>query len=440
MIRIFRFLIPARVLTLFISEALLIFGSYAIASFYLSDLAGSVFLFETDWLLLLIPVCVILLGFYFTDLYTELRVRSLTVLLQQLSVAVGFALIAEAFLSYLALDWVLPARIAIAGSLLSVAVLLIWRRIFSAAIQSGVAGRRLLFLGISPSVEHLSQHLQRHPELGMTPIGYFDDGNPAMVATALPLVGSLKNLLPGIDDYKPNWIVVANRQQVGPEWVDAFLRLRFGGIDAADVAGFYETNLARLCLAEMRPSDVFFSENLRPNQFSLNLQSMYSMLLALLLAPLVFPLIGILALLVKASSPGPAFVSEQRVGLNGAPFTVHRLRLSNVRMGRFIKLLGWDGLPLLWNILRGEMSFIGPEPDRPEFAARLNQIMLYNSHRTVVKPGVTGWAQIHDMGDDPLHDALRRLEYDLYYIKNLSTSIDIFVLLRALRGALSFNF
>jgi lipopolysaccharide/colanic/teichoic acid biosynthesis glycosyltransferase len=274
----------------------------------------------------------------------------------------------------------------------------------------------------------------------MTPIGYFDDGNPAMVATALPLVGSLKNLLPGIDDYKPNWIVVANRQQVGPEWVDAFLRLRFGGIDAADVAGFYETNLARLCLAEMRPSDVFFSESLRPNQFSLNLQSMYSMLLALLLAPLVFPLIGILALLVKASSPGPAFVSEQRVGLNGAPFTVHRLRLSNVRMGRFIKLLGWDGLPLLWNILRGEMSFIGPEPDRPEFAARLNQIMLYNSHRTVVKPGVTGWAQIHDMGDDPLHDALRRLEYDLYYIKNLSTSIDIFVLLRALRGALSFNF
>jgi len=446
-IRIFRFLIPARVLTLFISEALLLFGCYAVASLILSDLSGSAFLFEADWPLLLIPVGVTLLGFYFTDLYTELRVRSLTVLLQQLSVAIGFALIAEALLSYLALDWVLPAPIAIAGSLLSVAVVLLWRRLFSSAIQSGVAGRRTVFLGISPCVEKLAEHLQQHPELGMTPMGYFDDSNPAVVSTNLRLVGSRDNLLRGIDEYKPNWIVVANRRLVGPEWVDEFLRLRFGGIDATDVAGFYETNLARLCLAEMRPCDVFFSESLRPNQFNLNLQSMYSMLLAILLIPVALPLAAILVLLVKASSRGPAFVREQLIGMNGVPFTVRCFRLTDAgevpqagRLGRFLERSGWNRLPLLWNILRGEMNFVGPQPDRPEFATRLNQAMPYNFQRTVIKPGVTGWAQIHDLGDDPLHDALRRLEYDLYYIKNLSPSIDIFVLLRSLSDALTFRF
>jgi lipopolysaccharide/colanic/teichoic acid biosynthesis glycosyltransferase len=158
-------------------------------------------------------------------------------------------------------------------------------------------------------------------------------------------------------------------------------------------------------------------------------------------------LIGILALLVKASSPGPAFVREQRVGLNGVTFTVSCLRLRDASGGilrygwlsRFLERSGWSGLPLLWNILRGEMSFVGPRPDRPEFAALLNDVLPYNFQRTLVKPGVVGWAQIHDLGDDPMHDALRRLEYDLYYIKNLSPSIDIFVLLRALRDGLAFH-
>ncbi len=446
MIGIFRFLIPARVLTLFISEALLIFGCYAAASFYASDVPGSVFLFETDWLLLLIPVGVILLGFYFTDLYAELRAPSLTVLLQQLSVAVGFALVAEALVSYLDLDLALPARIVITGSLLTVAAVLLWRRLFSAAIQSGVASRRLLFLGMSPSVEQLSEHLRQHPELGMTPMGYLDDGNPGPVSTSLQRVGSRSSLLQGIDEYKPSWIVVAKREQVGPEWVDEFLRLRFGGIDAADVAGFYEITRARLCLAEMRLGDLLFGDSLRPNQFNVNLQSMYSMLLALVVTPIVLPLLAILALLVKAASPGPVFVREERAGMNGVPFTIRRFGVMDSggvprtsRLGRFLERSGWAGLPLLWNILRGEMTFVGPQADRPEFADRLNQAVPYNIQRTVVKPGVTGWAQVHDLGDDPMHDALRRLEYDLYYIKNLSPSIDVFVLLRSLRDLLSFG-
>jgi lipopolysaccharide/colanic/teichoic acid biosynthesis glycosyltransferase len=446
-IGIFRFLIPARVLTLFISEALLIFGCYAAASLYDSNLPGSIFLFETDWLLLLIPVGVILLGFYFTDLYAELRVPSLTVLLQQLSVAVGFALVAEALVSYLDLDLALPAQIVITGSLLSVGVVLLWRRLFSAAIQSGVASRRLLFLGISPSVEQLSEHLLQHPELGMTPVGYLDDGNSGPVSTSLQRVGSRSSLLQEIEEYKPSWIVVAKRDQVGPEWVDEFLRLRFGGIDAADVAGFYETTRARLCLAEMLVGDILFGDSLRPNQFNVNLQTMYSMLLALILTPVVLPLLAILALLVKAAAPGPLFVRERRIGMNGVPFTILRFRVTDAaaaprsnRIARFLERSGWASLPLFWNILRGEMTFVGPQADRPEFAEALNQAVPYNVQRTVVKPGVTGWAQVHDLGDDPMHDALRRLEYDLYYIKNLSLSIDVFVLLRSLRDVVSFAF
>lgn len=441
MIRPFQFLVPVRVLFLFLTDAALIFGCYAAAGYYASQTGRVAFLLANDWPLLLFPCGAILTGYYFSGSYVDLRTPGLTTLLQKLSQPIGLTLLAEAFLSYLNVDWALPASIAIPGSVLALIADVVWRRLFVAGIRDAVAARRVLFLGTSPSVAQLCEHMTRYPELGMVPVGYLGDG--AEQGTAAPkLLGPVSSLVRNVEEYEPSWIVVADREKVQPAWTGEFLRLRFGGIGAADAAGFYETTLARVCLAEMGRKDVVFDERLQPSAVKLNLQAMYSALLGCLVAVPALPVIAIIALLIKAASPSePVFLRERRIGKNGASLFVYRLRLTyrdgearrDFRFARLARRVGLDALPLLWNVLRGEMSMVGPQPDRPEFAERLEEALPMSFQRRAVKPGVTGWAQTHDVGDDPLRDAARRLEYDLYYIKNLGIALDVLVLLRSLR-------
>ncbi len=462
MIRPFQFLVPVRVLFLSLTDAALIFASYAAAGYYASQTGRVAFLLANDWPLLLFPCGAILIGYYFSGSYADLRTAGLTTLLQKLSQPIGLTLLAEALLNYLSVDWALPASIAIPGSVLALIADVVWRRLFVAAIRDAVAARRVLFLGTSPSVAQLCEHLNRHPELGIVPVGYLGDGpeqgrnepergsNGAERASngaeqggdAPALLGPVSSLVRNVDGYEPSWIVVADREKVQPAWTGEFLRLRFGGIGAADVAGFYETMLARVCLAEMGREDAVFDARLQPSTVKLNLQAMYSGLLAVLLAVPAVPAIAIVALLIKAVSPSePVFLGERRIGKNDVPFNVYRLRMTYrdgearrpFRLAWLARRIGLDALPLLWNVLRGEMSMVGPQPDRPEFAERLEESLPMSFQRRAVKPGVTGWAQTHDVGDDPMHDAARRLEYDLYYIKNLGIALDVLVLLRSLR-------
>ena len=454
MIRPFQFLVPVRVLFLSLTDAALIFASYAAAGYYASQTGRVAFLLANDWPLLLFPCGAILIGYYFSGSYADLRTAGLTTLLQKLSQPIGLTLLAEALLNYLNVDWALPASIAIPGSVLALIADVVWRRLFVAAIRDAVAARRVLFLGTSPSVAQLCDHLNRHPELGIVPVGYLGDcpeqgsngpeqGSAAAQGGDAPgLLGPVSSLVRKVDEYEPSWIVVADREKVRPAWTGEFLRLRFGGIGAADVAGFYETMLARACLAEMGREDVVFDARLQPSTVKLNLQAMYSGLLGFLLAVPAVPAIAIMALLIKAVSPSePVFLGEKRIGKNGVPFNVYRLRMTYrdgearrpLRLAWLAQRIGLDALPLLWNVLRGEMSMVGPQPDRPEFAERLEGALPMSFQRRAVKPGVTGWAQTHDIGDDPMHDAARRLEYDLYYIKNLGIALDVLVLLRSLR-------
>ena len=148
-------------------------------------------------------------------------------------------------------------------------------------------------------------------------------------------------------------------------------------------------------------------------------------------------------ILMKVRSKGPVLLKEQRVGLYGAPFTLYRFgwrggaKHAGRRGRRLFQRFGLDMLPQFWNVLRGDLSIVGPYPDRPAFAERLKEVIPYYSQRNLVKPGMTGWAQIHRSEDALVYDEMVRLEYDLYYIKNLSPSLDFSSMLLWLREALS---
>jgi lipopolysaccharide/colanic/teichoic acid biosynthesis glycosyltransferase len=440
-IRIFRVLVPASALTLLLSDLILLFLSYFAVWYYQSD--GDLFLFSVSgWQPILMVELLLVSGNYFRHLYRDLRVHSRILLLQQLCLVFGVTFIAEALISYWGLDWAMPRNILVPGSALALAVVYINRILYSLAIRNRIGTRRVLFVGFSPTVARLAKRLRDYPELGLTPIGFLGhaDATPeaSQPETTLARLGPVAKLPAIVDEHHPDWIVVGTREEIEPEWVDDFLDLRFGGAHTERVGSLYEATLGRVCMPEVRPGDLVFSERLQPDRFSMNLQPFYSIAISLVVSAIALPFLAILAILVKVTSRGPILMGETRIGMNGVPFMMYRFRSTTesgevTRIGRFLRQFGLDALPQFWNVFRGEMSIVGPSPDRPEFAERLNETIPFHPQRTTVKPGMTGWAQIHYFGDGEGYDAMRRLEYDLYYVKNLSPSLDFSVMLRWVR-------
>ncbi len=325
-IRVFRVLVPASVLALFLFDVLLIFACYAAVAYV--ELDRDLYLFSVSgWQPIAIAEGLILLGMYFRHLYEDLRVRSRTMLLQQLSLIFGLTFIVEALMSYWNVDWALPRNILITGSALALAAVFLSRILFSLGLRNKVGERRVLFVGFSPTAVKVAGYLGGHPEFGLTPIGYLGlvqaEERPGPVWRAL---GTAANLPGIVDEYRPDWIVVAEQEEIQPRWVDDFLDLRFGGVRTEQAAKLYETTLGRVCTSEIRPGELIFSEALQPDPFNLRLQPFYSIPAALLTLVIALPLFAIIAVLVKAASPGPVLLRERRVGKNGVPFTMYRFR------------------------------------------------------------------------------------------------------------------
>lgn len=439
MIRIFKVFVPTSILALFLSEVILISGCYIASAYLAAQIEGELYLFDDSELWrIAIVVGLILLTLYFGNFYDDVRIRSRILLFQQLCLLLGLSFIVESLIGYWYPDWVVPLNIMIPGSALTLVALFVWRLLFSLAIQNAVGAQRVLFLGLSPTVFRLAMHLRQHPEFGLVPIGYLDNENAS--ASGMVRLGAVSDLTCRIEELQPHWIVIGKRAEIQPSSVDEFLEFRFGGIQAEDAATLYETTFGRVCAAEIRPSELIFSETLQPRPSNLTLQSIYSAALAFAAVIVMAPIMAALALLVKASSKGPVFLREQRVGMYSMPFTMFRFRWmsdgNGIRratpVGKFLRRFRLDRLPELFNVLRGEMSIVGPRADRPEFAARLSQVIPFYQQRHSVRPGITGWAQIGE-AVGLAGDVMEQLECDLYYIKNLSPSLDLFVLLRSAR-------
>jgi exopolysaccharide biosynthesis polyprenyl glycosylphosphotransferase len=203
----------------------------------------------------------------------------------------------------------------------------------------------------------------------------------------------------------------------------------------------------------VRPSSLIFSDGFSSGrELSMVLKRGFDLLLSAFLLILAAPIILVTAMLVKLDSPGPAFYRQVRVGRFGETFEILKLRSMRqdaeaggaaiwaqqgdprvTRIGRIIRLIRVDELPQLWTVLKGQMSFVGPRPERPEFVAELERQIPFYAERHMVKPGITGWAQINYPYGASLDDARHKLEYDLYYTKNYSPFLDLLIILQTMR-------
>jgi len=444
MIRLFNVVIPTRITVLFFSELLIAAASYLLAGWLtFSEMGLQIFLFYEDgtWRLGIV-LASILLGVYFQNLYTQVQVRSRLALAQQFFRVVGVALILQSLIAYLSPDYAVPRSMMMLGSMVCLAALIAWRMAYNSLPWVDFR-ERLLFVGADEVTGQIAEAL-RSGARGFTAAGCVDDGLPVGDRFhGIAVLGGARELAAIVDRVKPHRVVLglAERREHLP--LDTLLDLQLAGVSIQDAAALYESTFGRFCLRHLRPSQLIFSNALASRPGSLALQSIYTNLAALPVLLLAAPFMLCIALAIKLTSRGPVLVGEKRLGLEAVPFTLYKFRCARTearqetRLGVWLRRHRLEALPQLINVVRGELSFVGPPPERPEFARVLADLFPYYRQRHCVKPGITGWTQIQYSRAHGLGDTMTRLEYDLYYIKNLSLALDAYILVRALKTALA---
>jgi lipopolysaccharide/colanic/teichoic acid biosynthesis glycosyltransferase len=284
--------------------------------------------------------------------------------------------------------------------------------------------RRILFLGATPAADEIAGRVQERPELGLNATGYV---GREVAGTRLPYLGD--DLDSAIESHSPHQIVIGrNTADIS---VRRLLELQRAGTQVEKLSSLYEEVTGRISLLELAPARLIFSAEVNARTVYVIARNIYSVVIGLVLLAVSSPMLVAAAIMVRLSSGGPIFEHDLRIGLKGSPIKLRRFR-DHDRL-KWLNRLKLSDFPLLLNVVRGELALIGPAPERPEFAAALrNQIPLY-SHRLSVKPGLTGWEQIHR---DPkeMRDVLEGLAYDLYYIKHLSPWLDAYIAILRLRS------
>jgi len=230
------------------------------------------------------------------------------------------------------------------------------------------------------------------------------------------------------------------------------MHCKFSGIDVFDAPTFYEQLTGKLLLENITPGWFVFSNGFKLTHTIRFCKKIIDKILATIGLIITFPLFPLIAVAVKISSPGPVFFKQVRTGLHEKQFLLYKFRTMRsdaeagtgavwaqdndprvTSIGKFLRKSRLDELPQLYNVLKGDMSFIGPRPERPEFVETLKQQIPYYSHRHFVKPGITGWAQIKYPYGASVEDAVEKLRYDLYYIKNLSITLDLLIFFETIK-------
>ena len=408
--------------------------------------------------LVIVAVCHVSL--YYGDLYRFGAFGDPRTLFARLTQSLGAALLV------LAAAYVVFPKLIIGNgaALMAVAVVIIAvfgsRLLFDSLSRRVRPRERLLIVGVSPAATQLVNELSARRELGVEVVGFIvpDDGpQPEYSVTGANVLGGF-DAIPGI---------VAARQidRVVVSLADARNRLPMNqlltmklhnGITFDHLASVYEEYTGKVAVEYLRPSWIVFSRGFRRSRQTETLKRAFDVTFSAVALICAVPLLLVAAMAVRLTSRGPALYRQERIGYMGRHFTMYKLRSMYegaeaqtgpvwarpgdarvTRIGRFLRRSRLDELPQLWNVLRGDMSLVGPRPERPVFVLDLTLQLPFYEMRHAVRPGLTGWAQVHYGYGATVDAAVEKLQYDLFYIKNLSLMLDLLTLIKTVRTVVS---
>lgn len=394
--------------------------------------------------------------FYYTDLYDLRRIADRRELIVRTVQGLGTASLALAVIYYCFPDSMVGRGVFVLAIGFALVMVPAWRLTFEWFGQRLVPRERLLLVGTNDAAVTLARELhERRHELGVKIVGFVDP-DPARVGQPVlnpGVIGTIEDIPSIVKSTGADRVVVSLADARGKLPMDQLLQMRLErGVTFDHLASVYEEYTGKIAIANLRPSWLIFSEGFRHTPALLRMKRAIDIVLSAVALTVLAPTMLVVAALVKLTSPGPAFYHQERVGTNGKVFTVHKLRTMRVNaeaatgavwasardarvtpIGSLLRRLRFDETPQLWNVLTGEMSLVGPRPERPEFVSQLTEKIPYYGLRHAVRPGLTGWAQVRYAYGASVEDALEKLQYDLYYVKHMATGFDLMILFETIK-------
>jgi len=393
---------------------------------------------------------------YYGDFYDNTSTGSHSELVVRVLQALGATLLILSLVYALFPELTLGAGATPRAAALAAVVVVVARITFGWLTRQVGPRERLLLVGHNPSALALARELHDRKELGVEIVGYVDVEEPAATSRGeLTQLGTIEDIPPIVRARGVQRVVVSLADARGKLPMDQLLDMKLAGVQFDHFASVYEEHTGKIAVDNLRPSWLIFSSGFRASRVFSAIKRGLDIVAASIGLLITGPVILATAALIKLTSPGPAFYSQRRVGRNGRVFTVHKLRSMRADaerdtgpvwadrtdarvtpIGRFLRRSRLDELPQFWNILTGDMSLVGPRPERPEFVQSLTREIPFYGQRHTVKPGLTGWAQVRYTYGATVEDAIEKLQYDLYYIKHMSLALDLFIMFETVKTVL----
>ena len=448
MIRLFKVYYPVRTLLLLAGEAIIVWTSFVLGTVlqYRED-SYLELNFEYGYYKLLIVTLIVLLFSHWLDLYNPSSFSEKWEQTFRLLLVLGLVALALAVIVFF-FPRSLPGRdSSLMGLIILTFTLFGWRTIYAWLAQQPYLREKVYVLGTGERAQRLVQGLRERSELGVEVVGW-----TGTMPGAFTLEAIAAHLTELSKQHSVHRVIVAMPDRRGTIPVQQLLLLRLNGVKIEEATSWLEKMSGRIEVEQLYPSWLIFAEGFRFSSGFIVLRRMFSILASAVLLILVLPIIPFVILAIKLDSPGPVLYRQKRVGVAGNTFFCYKFRTMRqdaeadtgatwatdddpriTRVGHFLRSSRLDEIPQLWCVLKGDMGFVGPRPERPEFVEWLTKEIPYYPVRNFIRPGITGWAQIRYKYGNTLEDAKEKLQYDLFYIKNASVGLDLLIMFQTIK-------
>jgi sugar transferase (PEP-CTERM system associated) len=392
---------------------------------------------------------------YYNDLYDNPSLAAdIRELLVRILQALGAASMILAVIYFWFPDLIIGEGVFAGAALLAGTLVTGWRLAFAWTARRVAPRERLLLVGTNPAAVALARELHQRQDFGIEIVGFID---PDPTRVGMPVlnpgvIGTIDDIPAIVRARGVDRVVVSLANARGMLPMDQLLDMKLGGVAFDHLASVYEEYTGKIAVENLRPSWFIFAPGFRKTRAMHVAKRVLDVIGAAVGLALAFPVLVVLAAAVKWSSPGPVLFRQARVGRYGQIFHVVKLRSMRAdaeaatgpvwarknddritAIGRLMRRTRLDELPQFWNVLRGDMSLVGPRPERPEFVRSLTRDIPFYGQRHIVKPGITGWAQVRYTYGASVEDAIEKLQYDLYYIKHMSVGFDLFIVFETIK-------
>jgi sugar transferase (PEP-CTERM system associated) len=453
MIRVFNVYFPARAVFLGASELVVVFLAFTAAVVARAGRDADLALADEHGLYKIALVAgVYLLCMYYLDLYDTKNLSNRHEILTRTLQVLGSGTIILGVIYYAYPDARLGRGTFLLGLLFALPFLVVWREAFLWLIASLHVVDKVVIIGQGSLALALCREFRTRPELGFDLVGFIDVSEEESALAGAPCIGRLEELPQLISRHRVTQVIIAMAERRGKLPLAELLSLKSKGMVVQDGADLYESLTGKIQLESLRPGWLLFSPGFRASRGLLLYKRAVSFVLSLATLILSLPLFILAAIAIRLDSKGPIIFRQQRVGKNGKLFYLHKFRTMVdgadaggrsrpaedddarcTRVGQWLRRTRLDELPQLYNILRGDMDYVGPRPFVPDQEEECGRKIPFYEQRWTIKPGATGWAQINYGYCASLEDNLQKTAYDLYYLKHMSIGLDLFIIFQTVK-------